>query len=201
MIGIFGVLHSAEGDPARALAQGYVGEDLGGAADDWGVVIDGGVAGDHADVFRAENVAEGEEFLAGERLDRDGIIGAATLAERLELEGEGDQRFPGAGGGVEDDVVAGEEFEDGFLLVVVGFGAGGGEVTEENVEDVVRCGGFGEILAVERGGHARERLWQRNIRPQSLSDGKEGMKMSLAFATEMRHVFPHEHAHPHTDRR
>ena len=54
----------------------------------------------------------------------------------------------------EDDVVAGEKFEDGFLLVVVGLGVSGGEVVEEGVEDVVRRGVFGEILAAERGGHA-----------------------------------------------
>ncbi len=81
---------------------------------------------------------EGAEFLVGERLDRDGVVRAAALAEGFELEGEGDQRFPGAGGGVEDDVVAGEEFEDRFFLVVVGLGVGGGEVVEKGVEDVVR---------------------------------------------------------------
>jgi hypothetical protein len=86
----------------------------------------GFVAGDHADVFRAEDVAEGEEFLVGERLDRDGVVGAADLAEGLELEGKGDEGFPGAGGGVEDDIVVDEEIEDGFFLVVVGLGVRGG---------------------------------------------------------------------------
>ena len=71
--------------------------------------------------------------IIGERLDRDGVEGSAALAEGLELEGEGDQRFPGSGGGVEDDVVAGEEFEDGLLLMVVGCRIGGGEVIEENI--------------------------------------------------------------------
>ncbi len=89
----------------------------------------------------------------GERLDRDGVVGAAALAERFELEGEGDEGFPGAGGGVEDDVVAGKEFEDGFFLVVVGLGAGGGEVIEEGVEDVVRGWVRRKVLAAERGGH------------------------------------------------
>ena len=140
----------------RAVAEGDVGKDFGGAADDRGIVVDGGVAGDHADVFRAEHVAEREEFLVGKRLDRDGVVRAAALAEGFELEGEGDERFSGAGGCVEYDVVAGEEFEDGFFLVVVGLGVGGGEVVEEDVEDVVRRGVFGEILAAERGGHARE---------------------------------------------
>ena len=83
-----------------------------------------------------------------------GVLGAAALAEGFELEGEGDEGFPRTGGGVEDDVVAGKEFENGFFLVVVGFGAGSGEVVEEGVEDVVRRGVFGEILAAERCGHA-----------------------------------------------
>ena len=98
-------------------------------------------------------MAEGEEFLVGERLDRDGVVGAAALAEGFELEGKRDEGFPGAGGGVEDDVVASEELEDGFLLVVLGLGVGGAEVIEEGVEDVVRAGGFGEVFAAERGGH------------------------------------------------
>ena len=137
----------------RAVAEGDVGEDFRGAADDRGVVVDGGVAGDHADVFRAEHMAEREKFLIGERLDRNGVVGAAALAEGFELEGECDQRFPGAGGGVEDDVVAGEEFEDGFLLVVVGLGAGGGELVEEGIEDIVRGGVFRKVFTAERGGH------------------------------------------------
>jgi hypothetical protein len=74
------------------------------------------------------------------------------LAEGFEL--EGDEGFPGAGGSVEDDVVAGEEFEDGFFLVVVGLGVSGREVVEKGVEDVVRRRVFGEVFSVERGGHA-----------------------------------------------
>lgn len=53
-----------------ALAQGLVGEDLRGRADDRGVPVDGRVAGDHADVLRTEGVDEGEELLADERLER-----------------------------------------------------------------------------------------------------------------------------------
>lgn len=59
-------------------------------------------------------------------------VRATALAEGFELEYQGDERFTGAGRGVEDDVVAGEEFENGFFLVVVGLGTG--EVVEEGVE-------------------------------------------------------------------
>ncbi len=119
-------------------------------------------------------MAEREEFLVGERLDRDGVVGAAALAEGFELEGEGDQRFPGAGGGVEDDVVAGEEFEDRLFLVVVGLGIGGGEVVEESVEDVVRRWVFREILAAERGGHAA-RMKQKEF-PAKVQSARRGAK-------------------------
>ena len=68
------------------VSQRDVGKDFRSAADDGRVVVDGGVASDHADVFRAEHVAEGEEFFVGERLDRDGVIRASALAEGLELE-------------------------------------------------------------------------------------------------------------------
>ena len=78
------------------------------------------------------------------------------MAEGFELEGEGDEGFPRTGGGVEDDVVAGKEFENGFFLVVVGLGVRGSEVVEEGVEDVVRGGVFGEVFAAERGGHAQK---------------------------------------------
>ena len=137
----------------RAVAEGDVRENFGGAANDRGVVVDGGVAGDHADVFRAEDVAEREEFFVGERLDRNGVVGAAALAEGFELEGGGDQRFPGAGGGVEDDVVAREKLEDGFLLVVVGLGVGVCQIIEKGVEDVVRGWVWREVFAAERGRH------------------------------------------------
>jgi hypothetical protein len=90
-------------------------------------------------------VAEREQFLVRERLDRDGVVGATALAEGFEL--ESDERFAGAGGDVQDDVVAREELENGFFLVVVGLGAGGGEVVEKGVEDVVRGGVFGEVFA------------------------------------------------------
>ena len=70
------------------------------------------------------------------------VVGAPASAvgclEKNDEEGEGDQRFAGTSGGVEDDVVAGEEFEDGFFLVVVELDFSIREVVEKGVEDVVR---------------------------------------------------------------
>ena len=59
----------------RALAQRDVGQHLGGAADDRRPGVDRGVAGQHADVLGAEDVAQGEELLRDQRLDRRGVEG------------------------------------------------------------------------------------------------------------------------------
>jgi hypothetical protein len=91
------------------VAQRHVGEDLGGAADDRGVMVDAGVAGQHADVLGAEVPAQREELLADEGLDRAGVERAAAAAHRaLEVHRHGHQRLAGAGRRVEDDVLAGE---------------------------------------------------------------------------------------------
>jgi len=71
------------------------------------------------------------------------------------MEREGDEGFPGAGGGVEDDVFSREELEDGLFLVVVGCDVFRGEVVEEGIEDtVVRSGVSGEFFQ-ERHGRLR----------------------------------------------
>ena len=57
----------------RAFAQRDVGEDLRGAADDRRPLVDGGVAGEHADLLRAERLDQLEELLADQRLDRGGV--------------------------------------------------------------------------------------------------------------------------------
>ena len=133
-----------------AIAQGHVGEDLGGAADDGGVGIDGGVAGDEADVLGAEGLAEGEELFVGEGLDGDGVVAGAAEAESAVVEGGGDEGFAGAGGGVEDDVFAFEEFEDGVFLVVVGLDSGLDEVVEKVLEGLLGSDGR---VGLGEGGH------------------------------------------------
>ena len=67
----------------RALAQGDVGEDLGGAAQDGRVAIHRGVAGGQAHVVRPELAAQVAPLLVHQRLDRAGIDRAPPLRERL----------------------------------------------------------------------------------------------------------------------
>ncbi len=68
------LVHDHEPDVgARALAQGDVGQYLGRAGDDRCVGVDARVAGEHADVVGPEHLAEREELLAHQRLDRRGV--------------------------------------------------------------------------------------------------------------------------------
>ena len=117
-----------------------IGEDFCGAAEDGGVAVDGGVAGGHADAVGAEVAAEGEEFFVDEGLDRTGVDRAVACGEGAEVEGGGDEGFAGACGGIEDDVSAGEEVEDGFFLGWIEVHAAGGDDAEEAAEEIVRGG-------------------------------------------------------------
>ena len=68
-----------------AFAQGLVGEDFGGAADDRRVGVDTAVAGDHADVVSSEHFDQIEELFGDQRLDRRGVVGAAAGAQGGEM--------------------------------------------------------------------------------------------------------------------
>jgi hypothetical protein len=120
-----------------AVAQGHVGEDLRGAADDRGVVVDAGVAGQHADVLGAEVTTQGEELLADERLDRAGVERAPAAGHRRQVHGDGDQRLARAGRRIEDHVAAGEDLEDRLLLGGVELEAVLGDPVEEDLEQLV----------------------------------------------------------------
>ena len=102
-----------------ALAEREVGQDLGGAADDRGIGVDGRVAGEHADVVGAEDLAQREELLADEGLDRRGVEAHLVLGQRRGVGADRDQRLPRAGRRREDDVVAAEQLDDRLVLVRV----------------------------------------------------------------------------------
>ena len=88
----------------------------GGDEDGCGKVV-GEVAGGDADVpFPG---APFGEFVVGEGAGGDGVDGLAAIAAEVGPEFE-DQGFAGAGGRVDDDVLAGAEGGDGLLLPEVG---------------------------------------------------------------------------------
>ena len=91
--------------------QCLVGEHLGGGGDDRCVLVDGGVAGEHADVVGAKRVAQREELLRDERLDRGGVVAALSLGERCEVGAGRHQALARAGRGGQDDVRAVDDLD------------------------------------------------------------------------------------------
>ena len=159
---------------AIAFAQRHVGEDLRRAANDGRAGIHRGIAGDHADVFRPEDMAEREELLVGQRLDRHGVVRAPLLADRAEMQRQRDERFSRTGRRVEDDVVAGKQLEDGLLLMVVGLDVGFDQPVEKDAEDLVVGRGIGELGGIKGGRHGGRvthdgSAARRKSRPQGLT--------------------------------
>ena len=137
-----------------ALAQGDVRQHLGGAAQDRRVAVDGRVPRREPDVLRPELAAQGHPLLVDQRLDRAGVDGPPPVGERGEVERGGDERLPGAGRGVQDDVPALEELEDRLLLRRVEGEALAGDVVEEAPEQLVGARFvFGGQELVEGAGH------------------------------------------------
>ena len=114
------LVHDDQSDVGTlTLAQSDVAEHLGGAADDRGVRVDRDVTGQHPDVLGAEDLAQVEELLADQRLDRRRVERDPVVGERGHVRRDRDQRLPRAGRRRQDDVVARQELEDRLLLVRV----------------------------------------------------------------------------------
>ena len=96
-----------------------------------------GVAGDHADVLGSEDVAQGEELLRDQGLDRGRVVAALPAGHGLEVRGDCHQGLSGPGGGGQDDVVAGGQLHDGLVLGRVERHAAGFDPLGEPGVDVV----------------------------------------------------------------
>ena len=99
-----------------ALAQRDVGEDLRGAGDDRGIGVHRCVTGEHADIGCAEYLAECEELLADQRLDRCGVEADAVGGQGGIDRAGGDQRLTRTRRGGQDDVRAADQFDQGLFL-------------------------------------------------------------------------------------
>ena len=102
-----------------ALAQGLVGQDLRGAADDRGGGVDGGVPGDHADVVRPEQAHQLEELLTDQGLEGGRVVGAAPAGQGGGVGGQRDHRLARAGRGGGDDVAVLQDLRQRLVLVRV----------------------------------------------------------------------------------
>ena len=104
---------------AGALAQGDVGEHLGGAGDDRRVGVDAGVAGQHADVVGPEHLAQREELLAHQRLDRRGVERHPPVGQRRQVSTGRDQRLPRPRRRRQHHVAAAQQLDQRLVLVRV----------------------------------------------------------------------------------
>ena len=101
------------------LAQRLIREDLSRAADNGRVGVEGHVAGDHADVIRAEQGHQVKELLRHQGLERRRVVGAAPVRHRREVRGERDHRLARPRGGRSDHVVARQDLHQGLFLMGV----------------------------------------------------------------------------------
>ena len=121
-----------------AVPQRDRGEDLGGAADDRRLGVDRGVAGHHADVGRAEDLAEREELLADQGLDGRGVVAALAVGERGEVRAGRDQGLARAGRGGQDHVRPHDDLDQRLFLVRVEGEAALLRPVREGAEDGIR---------------------------------------------------------------
>ena len=133
-----------------ALAQGSVGEDLGGADDHGGIAVDGGVAGDHADVVGPERCDHLEELLAHQRLDGRRVDRTLSLGDHRERTGKRDHRLPGSGRRGEHDIVATEDRDDRFLLVWIELETATLRPFEKGEQQGVGGGVVGDVIEQRR---------------------------------------------------
>ena len=121
----------------RAIAQGNVGNDFGGGADDRCPAIHCGVTSHHPDILRAEGLAKVEELLAHQGLDRRGVKAALLACHGDKVRGDGDHGLARAGGGGQNDVVLGDQRGGRLLLGGVEANAAVARPAEEGFQKCV----------------------------------------------------------------
>ena len=99
-----------------AFPQCEVGQHLGGCTDDRGIGVDGRVTGQHPHPVGTEQIAQVEELLGHQRLDRCGVEGTAPLPKSEQRRPDSDQALPGSGRGTDDRVRSRGQFEQRVLL-------------------------------------------------------------------------------------
>ena len=135
------------------LTERHVGQDLGRAAQQRGVAVDGGVAGGEPHVLGSELAAQGHPLLVDERLDGAGVDRAPPAGERREVQRERGQRLARAGRCAQDDVLVLEQGQNRLLLGGIEGKAQAVDVVEKAVQQIV-AGRLAGRQQVEQGrGH------------------------------------------------
>ena len=140
-------VHDEEGGAVALDEAVFLGFERGD--EDGGVEIFGEVAGGDADIPAAS--APFGEFVIGEGAGGDGVDGLAAIFAAVGPKLE-DQGLARAGGGLDDDVLAGTQRGDGLLLPEVGNG------------DLIQGGEVGELSGERHGENIIEnRGWENGI--------------------------------------
>ena len=129
-----------------ALAQGNIGENLRGAADNGRLRVDGGVAGNHAHVLGTKNINQVKELLRHQRLNGGGVVGALTGRQARKMRGNSHSGLTGTGRGCQHHVVAGGNAQNGLVLGGVQGHAAGRNPLGERLIDFF--GGEGVALKI-----------------------------------------------------
>ena len=98
------------------LAQGNIGENFCGAADNRCLRINGGVAGNHAHVLGTKNIDQVEEFLRHQRLNGGGVVGALTGRQARKMRGNSHSGLTRTGRGCQHHVMSGGNAQNGLVL-------------------------------------------------------------------------------------
>lgn len=132
------------------VAQRDGSQHLGRAADDGRVRVDRGVTGEHADVLGAEELAQVEELLRDQRLDRRGVEGDLVLGERGVVSPRGDQTLARARRGRQDHVRPRDHLDQRLLLGGVQRDTALLRPTGEGLEEGIRIGVARHLI--DKGG-------------------------------------------------
>ena len=98
------------------LAQGNIGENFRGAADNRRLRINGGVAGNHAHVLGTKNIDQVKELLRHQRLNGGGVVGTLTGRQARKMRGNSHSGLTGTGRGCQHHVMSGGNAQNGLVL-------------------------------------------------------------------------------------
>jgi hypothetical protein len=158
----------------RPVAQGKVGEDLRRATDDGSVGVHARVARHHPHSLRAEDRDEREELLRHERLDGSGIERALALAERREVGADRHKRLSRAGRRAQDEVGAGDDLDERFVLGRVEAEALPERPVHERRVDGIRIVTLGDPRDEAPFNHGGRRQVRRRARHRPRSPRRRG---------------------------
>ena len=79
-------------------------------------MVDGRISCRKSYILGAEFLAERHPFFVDQGLDGASVNATPAVGQTVEMEGQGDHRFSGTRGRIENDVLAVQKLQDGFFL-------------------------------------------------------------------------------------